>query len=127
MKLLLDTHTVLWFFNNVENLSKTALDAILESTNDKFISIASAWELAIKISLDKLVFEGGIEQFFSVADVNGFELLPIKEKHLKHLENLPLHHRDPFDRILITSAISEGMHLMTADANIHRYEVPWIW
>jgi len=127
MKLLLDTHVVLWFFNNIENLSKTTLEAILEPTNDKFISIASAWELAIKISLDKLTFEGGIEQFFSVADDNGFALLPIKEKHLKLLENLPLHHRDPFDRILITSAISEGMHLLTADANIHRYDVPWIW
>jgi len=127
MNLLLDTHTVLWFFNHVENLSTTAYDAILDSTNGKFISIASAWELAIKISLDKLTFEGGIERFFSVADDNGFELLPIKEKHLKLLENLPLLHRDPFDRILVTSAIAERMHLMTADANIHRYDVPWIW
>ncbi|MCL2624305.1 MAG: type II toxin-antitoxin system VapC family toxin [Planctomycetaceae bacterium] len=127
MKLLLDTHIVLWFFNNVENLSKKAYDAILDSTNEKFISIASAWELAIKISLDKLVFEGGIQQFFSVVSNNGFELLPIKEKHLKLLEILPLYHRDPFDRILVTSAISEGMHLITADANIHRYDVPCIW
>jgi len=102
-------------------------ETILESANDKFIRIASAWELAIKISLDKLTFEGGMEQFFKVADDNGFELLPIKEKHWKHLENLPLLHRDPFDRILITSAISEGLHLMTADANIPRYDVPWIW
>jgi PIN domain nuclease of toxin-antitoxin system len=127
MKYLLDTHSVLWSLGDKENLSETAVRVILDPSNDVYVSIASAWELVIKISLGKLVFEGGIERFFRVIDENGFELLPVKEKHVKGLENLPYFHRDPFDRILITSAITEDMCLITADANIHRYNVVHIW
>ena len=127
MKLLLDTHCVLWFFDDVEKLSGKVLAAILEPTNEKFVSIASAWELAIKISMGKLAFDGGMEQFFATVNDNGFELLPVRQEHLKLLETLPFHHRDPFDRLLVTSAIAEGMSLMTVDANIHRYTVDCFW
>lgn len=127
MKYLLDTHTVLWFFDDVEKLSETVLGAILDLANDKFISIASAWELAIKINLGKLVFEGGVAHFFTVVEENGFELLPIKEGHIKRLEPLPFLHRDPFDRILVASAMIEDMCLLTADANIRLYDVASLW
>jgi PIN domain nuclease of toxin-antitoxin system len=127
MKYLLDTHTVLWFFDRVEKLSETALGAILESANKKYVNIVSAWELAIKISLGKLTFDGGVENFFKNINENGFELLPIKEEHLKQVEILPLLHRDPFDRMLIASAVSENMSLITADTDIHQYNIPCVW
>ena len=127
MKYLLDTHTILWFFDCLEKLSKKALDAIVGPDNKKYVSIVTAWELAIKISLGKLKFDGGVENFFSKIEENGFELLPIKEEHLRHVEILPLLHCDPFDRLLIASAVSEGMNLITADMNIHQYNTSWIW
>jgi PIN domain nuclease of toxin-antitoxin system len=123
MKLLLDTHIVLWFLDDVEKLSETALAAILEPENEKYISIVSAWELAIKINLGKLTFEGGIAHFFTVVEENGFELLPVKKDYIKLLETLPLFHRDPFDRLLIASVMSEGMKLISSDANIRRYNI----
>ena len=127
MRCLLDTHTALWFFNDDVKLSKTAIRTILEPANKKFISIVSAWELAIKINLGKLNFEGGVENFFAITEENGFELLPVKEEYVKQVEILPLIHRDPFDRILIASAISENMILVTADTNIHLYDISCVW
>ena len=123
MKLLLDTHIVLWFFDDNKKLSKKVTEAILDSENEKYISIVSAWELAIKTSIGKLTFEGGVGQFFTAVEENGFELLPLKGDHLKQLENLPFHHRDPFDRLLIATAISEGMTLTSTDENILLYGV----
>jgi len=127
MKLLLDTHSVLWFWDNVEKVSKAALDAILETQNEKYISIVTAWELAVKISIGKLKYEGGIAAFFAASEENGFEILPLKKKHIKLLETLPFIHRDPFDRMLVASAISEDMTLVTADTNIHEYDIPFVW
>jgi len=127
LRYLLDTHTVLWFFDRPEKLSETAFHAILDPANEKYISIVSPWELAIKINLGKLAFEGGVTHFFSTVNENGFELLPIKETHLKQLEPLPLFHRDPFDRILIASAMAENMSLITADDNFQHYAVSTLW
>jgi len=127
MKLLLDTHTILWFLGDVEKLSKAALSAILEPENEKYVSIVSAWELVIKISLDKLSFEGGIANFFMVVEENGFEILPIKREYVKQLEKLPLYHRDPFDRMLIASAMAEGMNLISTDKEVIHYSVSNIW
>jgi len=127
MKLLLDTHAILWFLGDVEKLSKAALSAILEPKNEKYVSIVSAWELAIKISLDKLTFEGGIANFFMVVEENGFAILPIKRDYVIQLGKLPLHHRDPFDRMLIASAMSEGMNLISIDKEVIHYGVSNVW
>jgi len=126
MKLLLDTHIVLWFWDNVEKLSKETFSAITEPANEKYISIVSAWELAVKINIGKLTFEGGIANFFNMVEENGFELLSVKEDHIKRLETLPLHHRDPFDRLLIATAISEQMTFVTSDKEFAQYRVPLI-
>ena len=127
MKCLLDTHTVLWFFDNIEKLSETAFRTILDPANEIFISIVSPWELAIKINVGKLTFDGGVAQFFKTVNENGFKFLPLKEDHLKQLETLPFFHRDPFDRMLVASAMAEKMCLITADANIHRYDISCRW
>jgi PIN domain nuclease of toxin-antitoxin system len=83
--------------------------------------------LAVKIGTGKLVFEGGIELFFQTVRESGFVLLPIRRKHIKTLETLPFLHRDPFDRILIASAMIENMGLITADTNIRLYDVASLW
>jgi len=82
MKYLLDTHIVLWLFDHVEKLSEIALGVILKPAGEKYVSIVSAWEVAIKISLGKLTFDGGVENFLAKINENGFELLPVKEEYI---------------------------------------------
>ncbi|MCL2036274.1 MAG: type II toxin-antitoxin system VapC family toxin [Oscillospiraceae bacterium] len=127
MSCILDTHTVLWFLGDVDKLSRKAYDVILNPTNKKYVSIVSAWEIAIKISLNKLDFEGGVGNFFNKVEDNGFELLRIDPKHIGELEKLPFHHRDPFDRLLIATAISENICLITADTALRKYNASCIW
>ena len=124
---LLDTHTAIWFFNGDGMLSETAKHTILDSSNLKYLSIVSAWEIAIKIGLGKLDFNGKAAGFIHLAESNGFIIAPIKAEHLTAFENLPFIHRDPFDRLLIATAIAEQMTLITVDENIAKYDVPLIW
>jgi len=127
MKYLLDTHTVIWLAVNPSALSKSADYAIFDSGNESCVSIASAWEVAIKIGTGKLRFVGGVSEFFKIINENGFGLLPITENHVTTLELLPILHKDPFDRLLISTALAENLTIITADDNVHRYDVSWIW
>jgi len=124
---LLDTHTAIWFFNGNESLSQTANSIIRDLSNDVYISISSVWELAIKIGIGKLDFAGKAAGFARLAEKNEIALLPITTPHLTVLESLPMIHRDPFDRLLVATAIAEQMTLITADANIARYDVSQVW
>ena len=123
---LLDTHAAIWFFNGNESLSQTAKRIIRDLSNDVYISISSVWELAIKIGLGKIDFAGKAAGFIRLAEKNEIALIPVMTSHLTVLETLPMIHRDPFDRLLIATAINEQMTLITADANIARYDVPYI-
>ena len=125
--MLLDTHTAIWFFNGSPSLSETAKQAILDPNNRISISVASVWELVVKINVGKLEFSGGVAGFLKLIDNNGFRLLNIASKHLIELERLPLHHRDPFDRILIATAISERLSFVTADRNMPLYSLQCVW
>ena len=127
MRYLLDTHVVIWFFDDVDRLAKGVYDKILDPTSECFVSIASAWEIAIKMGTGKLRFDGGVSEFFNAISDNGFEILPVTREYLETLESLPLLHRDPFDRLLISTALTEELTIITADDNIQRYEVAWIW
>jgi PIN domain nuclease of toxin-antitoxin system len=124
---LLDTHTAIWFFNGDNALSETAKKIILDTSNIKYLNIASAWEIAIKLSIGKLDIAGNTADFIHDAETNGFIFVPIKTVQLTALEKLPLLHRDPFDRLLIATAISEQMTLISADKNIAQYDVPLVW
>ena len=124
---LLDTHAAMWFFNGDNSLSETADKIIRDISNPVYLSIASAWELAIKIAIGKLGFKGQTAGFIRLAEANKITLLPIKTDHLSALETLPMIHRDPFDRLLIATALAEEMTLITADENIAHYKVPQIW
>ncbi|MDR0443023.1 MAG: type II toxin-antitoxin system VapC family toxin [Treponema sp.] len=127
MRHLLDTHAVIWFFNGDNSISETAKQAILDLSNKKYISMISAWELAIKIGLGKLDFDGKAAGFINIAENSGFTILPIKTSHLTVFETLPLIHRDPFDRLLVATALAEQMTIISADGNISRYDVLHIW
>ena len=127
MKILLDTHAVLWFFDDDERLSKSAIEAIYNPENKKYVSIATVWESAIKYSLGKLKLGGGIENFIEVIYENGFTLLEVDTEHIKVVTNLPFIHRDPFDRMIIAQAIVENMTIMTSDANVLKYDITHVW
>ena len=128
MKLLIDTHIALWLFNEHEKLSANVKNYLLDETNELNISIVSAWEVAIKSSLGKLGdFKGGVKTFLSAINNHPIELLPVSIQHVILVESLPFIHRDPFDRLLIATAISEHMSIITVDENIQKYDVPVIW
>jgi PIN domain nuclease of toxin-antitoxin system len=124
---LLDTHVAIWFFNGSDTLSKTADNIIRDFSNPIYISIVSMWELAIKIGIGKLEFDGKTAGFIRLAEKNEITILPIKPVHLTIFESLPLFHRDPFDRLLIATALGEQMSLISTDKNIAQYDVPLIW
>ena len=127
MKYLLDTHVVLWTAENSPLLSNKVKAAILDETAEKHVSIVSAWEVIIKLGTSKLQLEGGLSEFFRMIDYNGFLSLSIERDYLQQIQRLPDYHKDPFDRLIIATAITEGMTLITADENIHKYNVSYIW
>lgn len=128
MGFLLDTHTLLWFLSGNNSISKKAKNIILDRKNKCYISIASLWEIAIKIGLDKLSIETEFEGLADLLFQNDIEILPITFEHVSHLINLEDIHRDPFDRIIIATAKVETMPILTKDRNFQEYKaVDIIW
>lgn len=117
MRLLLDTHIFLWWRADAPELPARAREAILDETNDVYVSTAVAWEIAIKRGLGKLDFEGRVAD--AVAE-EGFLPLPLELAHADEVTRLPDLHRDPFDRMLIAQARVESLTLVTSDPRIHR-------
>jgi PIN domain nuclease of toxin-antitoxin system len=126
--LLLDTHTMLWFFWDDPSLSAHAKALIEEPNNRKLVSIASCWEIAIKAALGKLNL-GVPSRGFLRREIarNNFELLPISLDHATLVEDLPRHHKDPFDRMLAVQALAERFALVSADAVFDQYAVNRLW
>jgi len=127
MNLLIDTHALIWFLNGDSQLSEKARYAIEEAGNNKIVSIASIWEIAIKVSLKRLRFPQGFKQFLTLIEDNGFEILPISFEHAMILSNLEFIHRDPFDRLLIAQCKSEDLTIISKDELIGQYKIPLIW
>jgi PIN domain nuclease of toxin-antitoxin system len=124
---LLDTHIAIWFLTGDTLLSQTAERIIRDRTNRAYLSVVSAWELSIKINIGKLRFPGNASGFIRSVQANDIAIIPIETAHLTALESLPLLHRDPFDRLLVATAVSEQLTLISADKNIAHYNVPLIW
>jgi PIN domain nuclease of toxin-antitoxin system len=128
VRLLLDTHTLLWFALNDPQLSATASALIMDPANEKLVSPASYWEIAIKISLKKYTLSQPYEHFLRNAiDANGFQYLHILPRHTAALIGLPYHHRDPFDRLLVAQALVEGMPVVSGDTALDPYPVTRLW
>jgi PIN domain nuclease of toxin-antitoxin system len=127
MNLLLDTHTLLWFLEGNSQLSTNAINLIKDTENKRYISIASLWEASIKININKLslkILPSLLEEYLTENDIN---ILPISLNHLGVLETLPLHHRDPFDRLIISQAIANGLTVITKDDSFKQYGINIIW
>lgn len=121
MRLLIDSHVLLWWFEGADRLGAAAREAIRDGENEAFVSAATLWELSIKQAAGKL--EVGVDLREHSAE-QGFRELPVSGQHAVAVRNLPLHHRDPFDRMLVAQAGIEGLTLMTADRDLTVYDIP---
>ena len=128
MKYLIDTHTLLWIVTKNKKLSKKVKDIYLNSENQIFISLASLWEMAIKINLKKLSINEPLKDFVkNQIKNNDINILDIKTKHILLLENLPYYHMDPFDRLIISQSINEQIPLLSFDKVFDKYSIKRIW
>ena len=127
MRYLLDTHTSFWYFKATPELPAKIKAIIDDQDNHIYVSIVSVWEIAIKRSLGRENTLCSAQEFIDEVVASGFELLTLKPDHVRPVETLPYHHRDPFDRLLICTAMAEDMTFLSADENVPKYEVKWLW
>jgi len=127
MNLLLDTHAILWFLNGDKKISEKVKKILASPANDTFISIVSLWEIAVKLSLGKLSLKTTLNYLFRIIEKQGFHFLPITPEHIICAATLPMNHRDPFDRIIISQALTEEMTIITRDESFAGYGVKITW
>jgi len=126
--LLLDTHAVLWFWWDDPRLSTTAKALICDPSNRKLVSVATPWEVAIKVSRKKLDLGGAYRGFFEQQMVRAyFEWLPVAMKHLDLVAELPYHHSDPFDRLIVAQALTETVPVVSVDTQLDAYGIVRLW
>jgi PIN domain nuclease of toxin-antitoxin system len=125
---LLDTHSLLWFICGSDRLTTRARQLIEDLGNERFVSAASLWEIAIKVNIGKLTLT---EEFGTLIPRelhnNAMTVLPVKVEHLSKLLELPLHHRDPFDRLLAAQALAESLTVVSADDKLDAYGLRREW
>ena len=128
MRYLLDTHTFLWWNMDDAQLSSLAKELIADGNNEIFLSAASAWEIAIKTARGRQTLPEDPTRYISNRmSLHGFQALPVQIHHAVQVYKLPMHHADPFDRLLIVQSQVESMPLISVDADIRKYEVEVIW
>jgi PIN domain nuclease of toxin-antitoxin system len=127
MNLLLDTHALIWFINGDNQLPEKSIKLIKKLDNKCFVSIVSIWEIAIKLSLGKLDLHGGFDEISRILRRYEIELLPITFEHIQTLMSLDYHHRDPFDRIIISQGLVENLSIVTKDENFPKYNIKIVW
>lgn len=128
MKLLLDTQCWLWWFAQPEKLSESVIEQIADEANELWFSVASVWEMGIKVSIGKLPLPESIGDYVSTRMTQlGAQSLDIMTAHAVQVSALPLYHRDPFDRMLIAQAQLEDMTLVSADSMFQQYDIALLW
>ncbi len=128
MKLLLDTHVFIWWSGEPNKLSEKVLNACENRANRLILSIVSIWEMQIKMQLGKLKLKRSLKELVkNQQDVNSLLILPVSPNHIFMLDNLPMHHSDPFDRLLISQAIEEKLFLVSKDEKFSDYAVKLFW
>jgi PIN domain nuclease of toxin-antitoxin system len=121
LRIVLDTHALLWWLEGDPRIERQAQDLIADPANDILVSIASLWEIVVKVRVGKL--EADLRDIVAAINAQGFETLEIRPEHLEGLVRLPMHHRDPFDHLLIAQAIAEGLTLLSEDQQVSAYPV----
>ncbi len=128
MKLLLDTHVFLWLRNEPEKIPRPIMNIYEDIRSDVFLSMASIWEMQIKNQLGKLALDLPLNELIDQQCLkNGLQILAIETTHIYALKNLPAHHNDPFDRLILTQAQTENLTLISADSVFKHYDVDCIW
>jgi PIN domain nuclease of toxin-antitoxin system len=126
-KYLLDTHTLIWFLEGDSQISPLAKSLVLDIDNQLFVSMASLWEMAIKTSIGKLTLTQPLEEIIKRLPLEFMELLPIEVPHVLAIQNLPFHHKDPFDRILIAQTITENIEIISIETIFDQYGIKRVW
>jgi len=127
MKYLLDTHAVIWYFEDSPELSQEITGLIDNPEISIYICSVSLWEIAIKMNLNKLKLRMTFEELLKNIKTRDFYIIQIEDEYLNNLSKLPHIHKDPFDRMIISSALAEDLTIITIDENIQKYDVSWIW
>jgi PIN domain nuclease of toxin-antitoxin system len=124
MKLLLDTHIFIWWADHPEKLSHTALSVLQDESNELLLSVASVWEMQIKIQLGRLKLSLPLRELIKTQqETNDITISPVTLTHVLALEALPFHHKDPFDRLLIAQSIEEDLTLVSVDSQFSAYSI----
>ncbi|MEL6460606.1 MAG: type II toxin-antitoxin system VapC family toxin [Cyanobacteria bacterium J06621_15] len=128
MNILLDTHVFIWSTANPERLSQTVTNLLTDTNNTWIVSIASVWEMQIKVQLGKLNLNSTLPELIdNQQQVNNLQILPIDLAHIYALNNLPSHHKDPFDRLLIAQSIVEQIPIASIDEVFDSYPIQRLW
>ena len=127
MNYLLDTHAIIWMVEDSPNLPLMIKELIRNPENKVAICSISIWEIAIKMNIGKLTLSLEFDELVNVLRSSDFDFLQVEDEYLLGLTKLPLLHKDPFDRLIISTALAEKMTLITIDENIQKYDVPWVW
>ena len=128
LNLLFDTHSFIWWADEPSKLSQAALAALEDENNRLFVSDVSLWEMQIKVHLGKMKLKMTLEDLIeSQQRGNEVEILQIKTRHILALNNLPFHHKDPFDRLLIAQSLAEDFTIVTADSEFSAYPAKLLW
>jgi len=127
MKFLLDTHTFIWWDSDPSKLSKKALDLLLNQENTRLVSVVTLWEIQIKTQLGKLTLNQPLAKIINNQQKNRIEFIGVQVNHILELEQLPLYHKDPFDRLLIAQAKAENAILVSRDAVFSNYTIDIEW
>lgn len=127
MKYLIDTQILIWSFSQKDKLSNKSKEILLNNENQLFVSIASFWEIAIKLSLEKIKLPFELSQLVEETLSNNIDILGIEISHILKVATLPFHHRDPFDRIIISQALIENYTVISSDEKFSHYEIERVW
>jgi len=127
MEYILDTHVLLWLIFDSDKLSGSARRVLSNDFTRKYICASSLWEISVKNRIGKLPLPDGMRGILSAIRARGFGIIGLDYLHIEAYNMLPLIHRDPFDGIIIATALVENMSIITADENIRKYDVAWVW
>ena len=127
MEYILDTHVLLWLIFDSDKLSDSVHKVLSNNLIRKYVCASSLWEISIKNRIGKLPLPDGMQGIFSALNTRGFGIIGLDNLHIEAYNLLPLIHRDPFDGIIIATAVVEKMSIITADENIQKYDVSWVW
>ena len=127
MNYLLDTHALIWYFEDSPNLPHKIAELIDSVANHKYLCAVSLWEIALKTNLGKLTMRFSFEQLLDEIATSSLIVLQIEDEYLKGLSKLASIHKDPFDRLIVATALAEKLTIITIDENIQKYDVSWVW